>query len=248
MRFWLMKAEPDSRIVKGNDVKFSVDDFEEAKTTAWEGVRNHEAKNLMKEMEIGDKVLFYHSNCKNPGIAGFAEVSARAYTCQDSAWNAAHPYFDPKTKQENPTWYMVDLTFVKRAPHFVPLALLRTIAALSTGADPPEGLEYIGKSGIIAHQGMALVNRGRLSVQRVEETTFDVISSMTERGGWDDKELSKKAQKKTSTKASKKGETEDKPHEGGPEAGAVSLQKGKKRKAATEAASVGARRSTRIKR
>lgn len=69
-----MKAEPDSRIVKGKDVKFSVDDFEAARTTPWEGVRNFEARNLMKEMSIGDKILFYHSNCKSPGIAGFAEV------------------------------------------------------------------------------------------------------------------------------------------------------------------------------
>jgi predicted RNA-binding protein with PUA-like domain len=78
-KYWLMKAEPDSRIVKGKDVKFSVDDFEAARTTSWEGVRNFEARNLMKEMSIGDKILFYHSNCKNPGIAGFAEVSKEAY-------------------------------------------------------------------------------------------------------------------------------------------------------------------------
>lgn len=79
MKHWLMKAEPDSRIVKGKDVKFSVDDFEAMKTTPWEGVRNAEARNLMKEMRVGDRVLFYHSNCKNPGIAAFAEVSKEAY-------------------------------------------------------------------------------------------------------------------------------------------------------------------------
>lgn len=74
-----MKAEPNSRIVKEKDVKFSVDDFDSVKTTPWEGVRNAEARNLMKEMKVGDKVLFYHSNCKTPGIAGFAEVSKEAY-------------------------------------------------------------------------------------------------------------------------------------------------------------------------
>lgn len=67
IKYWLMKAEPDSRVVKGKDVKFSVDDFEAARTTPWEGVRNFEARNLMKEMSIGDKILFYHSNCKSPG-------------------------------------------------------------------------------------------------------------------------------------------------------------------------------------
>ncbi|KAI0797192.1 PUA-like domain-containing protein [Abortiporus biennis] len=81
-KYWLMKAEPDSRIVKGKDVKFSVDDFESIKTTPWEGVRNYEARNLMKEMQVGDKVLFYHSNCKNPGIAGFAEVGRSLCTFQ----------------------------------------------------------------------------------------------------------------------------------------------------------------------
>ncbi|CCO27602.1 Thymocyte nuclear protein 1 AltName: Full=Thymocyte protein Thy28 [Rhizoctonia solani AG-1 IB] len=75
-RYWLMKAEPDSRVVKDKDVKFSVDDFEACVTTAWEGVRNHEAKNIMRDqMKVGDKVLFYHSNCKTPGIAAFAEAS-----------------------------------------------------------------------------------------------------------------------------------------------------------------------------
>jgi predicted RNA-binding protein with PUA-like domain len=78
-KFWLMKAEPNSRIVKGRDVKFSVDDFEAAGTTPWEGVRNPEARNLMKEMQVGDKVLFYHSSCNIPGIAGFAEVTKEAY-------------------------------------------------------------------------------------------------------------------------------------------------------------------------
>ncbi|KAK7032036.1 hypothetical protein VNI00_013404 [Paramarasmius palmivorus] len=82
-KFWLLKAEPDSRIVKGKDVKFSVDDFEAAKASPWEGVRNYEARNLMKEMKIGDKALFYHSNCKNPGIAGFAEVRSTAFYIVD---------------------------------------------------------------------------------------------------------------------------------------------------------------------
>ncbi|KAG6378594.1 PUA-like domain-containing protein [Boletus reticuloceps] len=75
--YWLMKAEPHSRVVKGKD--FGIDDFEAVEFTPWEGVRNYEARNLMKEMVLGDKILFYHSNCKNPGIAGFAEVSKEAY-------------------------------------------------------------------------------------------------------------------------------------------------------------------------
>jgi len=81
-----MKAELNSRVVGGTDVKFSVDDFEASGETSWEGVRNHEAKNLMKSMNVGDEILFYHSNCKTPGIAGFAKVSKEAYP-DHSAWN-----------------------------------------------------------------------------------------------------------------------------------------------------------------
>ncbi|EIW61404.1 DUF55-domain-containing protein [Trametes versicolor FP-101664 SS1] len=179
-KHWLMKAEPDERIVKGKDVKFSVDDFESVKTTPWEGVRNAEARNLMKEMKVGDKVLFYHSNCKSPGIAGFAEVSKEAYP-DYTAWDPAHPYYDAKTDKENPKWYMVDVTFVRRASHFVPLSLLRGIAAAS---EPPEEVAYIGDDGMKAVQGMALVTRGRLSVQRVEEATWKVVEKLAERGGW----------------------------------------------------------------
>ncbi|KAI0758108.1 DUF55-domain-containing protein [Fomes fomentarius] len=191
-KHWLMKAEPDSRIVKGKDVKFSVDDFESVKTTPWEGVRNAEARNLMKEMKVGDKVLFYHSNCKNPGIASFAEVSREAYPDCDS-----HPYYDAKTDKENPKWYMVDVTFVSRAAHFVPLSLLRNIASSSDLADE---VSYIGKEGAQAIKEMALVTRGRLSVQRVEPRTWDVVQQLAARGGWEE------ADSKTSkSKAKPKG-------------------------------------------
>ncbi|GBE80113.1 PUA-like domain-containing protein [Sparassis latifolia] len=197
-RYWLMKAEPDSRVVKGKDVKFSVDDFESVKTTPWEGVRNAEARNLMREMEVGDKVLFYHSNCKKPGIAGFAEVSREAYP-DYTAWDSSHPYYDPKTDKENPKWYMVDVTFINRTAHFVPLALLRRIAA--AGSEPPTDVSYIGESGTSAIKQMALVTRGRLSVQRVEEDTWGVIEELAAKGGWteEDATASKKKGKKTGT-------------------------------------------------
>ncbi|RPD81319.1 DUF55-domain-containing protein [Lentinus tigrinus ALCF2SS1-7] len=194
-----MKAEPDSRIVKGKDVKFSVDDFEAVKTTPWEGVRNAEARNLMKEMAVGDKVLFYHSNCKNPGIAGFAEVSKEAYP-DYTAWDSAHPYYDAKTDKDNPKWHMVDVTFVSRAKHFVPLSLLRTIAS---STDVPEDVSYIGEDGAQAIKGMALVTRGRLSVQRVEGETWRVIEQLAERGGWDEGGAGKqKTKAKTKTNSS----------------------------------------------
>ncbi|KAF7325756.1 Autophagy-related protein [Mycena kentingensis (nom. inval.)] len=184
-KYWLLKAEPDSRIVKGKDVKFSVDDFEAApnKTSAWEGVRNYEARNLMKEMRSGEKALFYHSNCKNPGIAGFAEVAKEAYP-DHTAWDSAHPYYDAKSKQDDPKWFMVDLTLVERAKHFVPLTLLKYIADLKDDT-PPTEVEYIGENGVAAIKSMDLVTRGRLSVQRVTPAAWTAISQLAESGGWD---------------------------------------------------------------
>ncbi|KAH9999812.1 PUA-like domain-containing protein [Russula vinacea] len=179
---WLMKAEPNSRIVKGRDVKFSVDDFEAAGTTPWEGVRNPEARNLMKEMQVGDKVLFYHSSCNIPaGIAGFAEVTKEAYP-DYTAWDPKHPYYDPKSDETNPKWFMVDVKFISRAAHFVPYPLLREIAA--GRVTQSAGIEYIGEEGLSAIKDMDLVHRGRLSVQRVEPGAWDVVEQLAEKGGW----------------------------------------------------------------
>ncbi|KAG2369740.1 PUA-like domain-containing protein [Suillus spraguei] len=187
-KYWLMKAEPDSRIVKGKDVKFSVDDFETARTTPWEGVRNFEARNLMKEMSIGDKILFYHSNCKSPGL--LSNVSKEAYP-DYTAWDSSHPYFDPKTKQDDPKWFMIDATFVSRAEHFVPLSLLRHIAE-SAESDPPDEIAYIGTDGVKAVKAMPLVTRGRLSVQRVSQESWGIIQMMSEKGGWEEMTFGKK--------------------------------------------------------
>ncbi|TEB23753.1 DUF55-domain-containing protein [Coprinellus micaceus] len=197
--FYLLKAEPDSRIEKGKDVKFSVDDFEQVGTSPWEGVRNYEARNIMKEMKVGDHALFYHSNCKEPGIAAFAEVSKLAYP-DYTAWDTTHPYYDPKSDSENPKWYMVDLTFKSRAKHFVPLALLRYIASVSLPAssedkdevpDLVEELSYLSRKGVAAIKGMPLVTRGRLSVQRVSQAEWDAINLLAETGGWDDLDVKK---------------------------------------------------------
>jgi predicted RNA-binding protein with PUA-like domain len=243
-KYWLMKAEPDSRIVKGKDVKFSVDDFEAARTTSWEGVRNFEARNLMKEMSIGDKILFYHSNCKNPGIAGFAEVSKEAYP-DYTAWDSSHPYFDPKTKQDDPKWFMIDATFLSRSEHFVPLSLLRHIAE-SAESDPPDEFAYIGADGMKAVKAMPLVTRGRLSVQRVSQECWRVIQMMSEKGGWEEMTFGKKKTPSTSKRprqaATKNSRAKTKPanNNGGSDVEAkvdaseepnVKPRKGKKRKA-----------------
>ncbi|KAJ7158287.1 DUF55-domain-containing protein [Mycena crocata] len=219
--YWLLKAEPDPRIVKGKDVKFSVDDFEAAKSSPWEGVRNYEARNLMKEMKLGEKALFYHSNCKAPGIAAFAEVSKEAYP-DNSAWDSAHPYYDPKTKADDPKWYMVDLSFGARAKHFVPLALLRFIADTHS-ASPPPGLEYLGDGGVAAIKSMDLVTRGRLSVQRVSEAAWSAIQLLANNGGWDQLDLNPK--KKATPKKSPAAAAASRPR------AAKTKAKAKKRKA-----------------
>jgi predicted RNA-binding protein with PUA-like domain len=117
MRYWLMKSEP-------GDV--SIDDLAEMpnQTVAWYGVRNYQARNFMRnQMNIGDGVLFYHSNCKEPGIAGIAKVSALAYP-DATQFNPKHKYFDPKSTPEQPRWFNVDVQFVKKIS-LIPLDELR---------------------------------------------------------------------------------------------------------------------------
>lgn len=103
-QYWLMKSEPDV---------FSIDDLKEhpKQTTQWEGVRNYQARNFMRDqMKKGDKILFYHSNCQSIGIVGVATVSKEAYPDHFS-WDPKSKYFDPKSTKENPRWFMVDVTF-----------------------------------------------------------------------------------------------------------------------------------------
>jgi predicted RNA-binding protein with PUA-like domain len=102
MRYWLMKTEP---------TVFSLDDLRNMphSTDHWEGVRNYQARNYMRDdMKKGDRVLFYHSNCEEPGVAGIAEVSKEAYP-DFFSWDPKSPYFDLKSTPENPKWFMVDL-------------------------------------------------------------------------------------------------------------------------------------------
>lgn len=107
MRYWLMKSEP-------SDV--SIDDLAKLpkKTVAWYGVRNYQARNFMRDqMKVGDKVLFYHSNCEETGIAGLATVSKLAYP-DETQFDPKNKYFDPKATRDNPRWFNVDVKFVKK--------------------------------------------------------------------------------------------------------------------------------------
>jgi predicted RNA-binding protein with PUA-like domain len=123
MRYWLMKSEPD---------ECSIDDALAApgRITPWTGVRNYQARNFMRDdMRVGDGVLFYHSSCPEPGIAGLAEVASAAYP-DPTQFERKSPYYDPKSTREAPRWMMVDVRALKKIP-LVPLAALRRHKSLA---------------------------------------------------------------------------------------------------------------------
>lgn len=123
MQYWLMKSEPD---------ECSIDDAlaAEGRVTPWTGVRNYQARNFMRDaMRVGDGVLFYHSSCPEPGIAGLAEVAAAAYP-DPTQFQRRSPYYDAKSTRASPRWMMVDVRALKKVP-LVPLAELRRHRALA---------------------------------------------------------------------------------------------------------------------
>lgn len=143
-RLWLMKSEPDV---------FGIDDLAKKKVEGWNGVRNYEARNFMKSMKIGDKVLFYHSNAKPSGVAGIASVSRLAYP-DPTQFDPKSDYFEPRATPESPVWFQVDLRFVSKLARLVPLDELRGTPALA---------------------GMALFKRSRLSVIPVTALEWKII-------------------------------------------------------------------------
>ncbi|KAJ1662698.1 hypothetical protein IW140_006195 [Coemansia sp. RSA 1813] len=154
-----MKAEPETRIVKGVDVKFSIDDLSrmDNKTSPWDGVRNYEARNILRDkMKLGDKVLFYHSNCKAPGVAGIASIVREGYP-DHTAFDPDHPYYDPKSVKESPKWFMVDVKYESKFNEVLTLAQLKMHGELKE---------------------MALIKRGRLSVQPVRKSEYDFIVNL----------------------------------------------------------------------
>lgn len=153
-RIWLMKSEPEV---------FSFEDLQAAanRTTMWEGVRNYQARNFMRDrMQKGDTILFYHSNCKEPGIVGLAEISSDEAYPDPTQFDPESAYFDPKSDPANPRWLVVDVTFVKPVPP-VSLKAIKAHPELSAMK--------------VAQRGM------RLSVQPVEEEHLAII----QRDFWD---------------------------------------------------------------
>ncbi|MFZ2493306.1 MAG: EVE domain-containing protein [Thermoanaerobaculia bacterium] len=148
MKHWLMKCEPSA---------YAIDDLARDGSTSWEGVRNFQARNFIREMQPGDKVLFYASNADPSGVTGIAEVSREAYPDQ-FALNAKHEYYDPKSTPENPIWFMVDIRHVETFPEIVSLESLRKT----------KGLEAM----------MVLKKGSRLSIQPVTKKEFDIVARL----------------------------------------------------------------------
>jgi len=152
MRYWLMKSEPDD---------YSFDDLLKDGRTMWDGVRNYQARNFMRDdMQVGDQVLFYHSNIKPPGVVGLCEVVSEPYP-DHTQFDPASKYHDPKSDPENPRWILVDVAPMKALPRFLPLQELRDTESLAD---------------------MALLQRGqRLSVQPVTPSEFKEVVRLASR-------------------------------------------------------------------
>ena len=151
MKYWLMKSEPHV---------YSWDDLENDGKTHWDGVRNYQARNIMRDdMKNGDMVLYYHSNCKPPHVAGIAKICKEGYP-DSTAIDSNSKYFDPKSDIDNPRWIMVDIEPVKKMDKNVNLSDMRENSLLD---------------------GMPLLMRGqRLSVQPVSKEHFKIICEMGE--------------------------------------------------------------------
>lgn len=124
MQYWLFKSEPDA---------FSIDDLaaKPKQTEHWDGIRNYQARNFLRDnVRQGDQVLFYHSSCKDVGIAGLAEVVKEAYP-DYSQFNPESKYFDPKASPENPRWFMVDVQFKQKFPRVLSLQKIKAMPAIS---------------------------------------------------------------------------------------------------------------------
>lgn len=148
-RYWLMKCEPEA---------YTIEDLERDGSTTWEGVRNFQARNSMRDdMKRGDGVLFYASNAEPSGVSGVAEISKPGYP-DPYAFQEGHKYHDPKSDPDNPTWYMVDIRFVERFPEVIPLSTLK---------ETP-GLEKM----VVNQKG------SRLSVQPVTKEEFEIVRKL----------------------------------------------------------------------
>lgn len=149
MQYWLMKSEPDV---------YSIDDLKKEKTDHWEGIRNYQARNFMRdEMRKGDLAFFYHSSCEEPGIVGIMKIHKTAYP-DFTAFDPDEKYYDPKSDPENPRWLMVDVRYVRKLKRNISLKELKLHEALGN---------------------MRLLQRGnRLSITPISEKEWNYILTL----------------------------------------------------------------------
>ncbi|MBL1214430.1 MAG: EVE domain-containing protein [Ignavibacteriae bacterium] len=149
-KYWLFKSEPNA---------YSIYDMEKDKTTFWDGVRNYQARNFIRDdMKKGDQVLFYHSNAKPNAVAGICEIIKEGYP-DFTAFDPDNKHFDPKSKTDEPAWFMVDIKFIKKFKNAVTLEEIKNNTKL---------------------KNTRLVQRGnRLSVFPIKKAEFDEIVKMS---------------------------------------------------------------------
>jgi predicted RNA-binding protein with PUA-like domain len=172
MKYWLMKTEPE---------EFSIADLAQRGTEPWTGVRSVFARFHMRNMEVGDAVLFYHSSCDPPGVAGLARV-AKTRLVDESQFDPQSKYYDEDSTRDAPKWDCVEVEYVSTLPNLVALERIRGDAAL---------------------RDMVLLRQGRLSVQPVSEAEYQHIVALAETS-WEPPPKVKKPKQKPATKKSKK--------------------------------------------
>ena len=149
MAAWLMKSEPDA---------YSIDDLERDGREPWDGIRNYQARNMMRDdMAIGDDVFFYHSNCKEPGIVGLAKIVSDVYP-DPTQFDPDSKYFDPKSDPENPRWLLRDVEFVRKLGRNITLSEIKETKGLD---------------------GLILTRKGnRLSIMPIEKKHWNKLLSL----------------------------------------------------------------------
>lgn len=152
MQYWLMKSEPD---------EYGIDDLKRFKVDHWDGIRNYQARNFMRDgMRQGDRAFFYHSNCAEPGIAGIMEIAREAYP-DHTQFDPQDRHFDPKSDPGKPRWLMVDVKYLR---HLKRVVTLRELKGFKSLAD------------------MRLVQKGsRLSIMPVTRRQWDFILGLENR-------------------------------------------------------------------
>lgn len=151
---WLLKAEPESRIVKGQDVKYTIDDLKRERVGTWDGVRNNEARKHLASMRKGETAFFYRSNCKEPAIVGTMKIVKEAYP-DETAKDPKAPYYEPKNPDR---WLVVDVEYVSHLPQPVLLFSIKNTPEL---------------------RDMQLVKRSRLSITPVTDKEWDIVMKMS---------------------------------------------------------------------